>query len=71
MIAFLHQLEGHIGMLRFEVRVTQSMEPNRSTRRLVHRLTRLDVLAIDEMGQTLSQVVSQALWALFRRGGRG
>jgi hypothetical protein len=34
---------------------------------LVDRLHRY----ADSTGQTLSQIVSQALWALFRRGGRG
>jgi len=34
---------------------------------LVDRLHRY----ADSKGQTLSQIVSQALWALFRRGGRG
>ena len=34
---------------------------------LVERLHRY----AESTGQTLSQIVSQALWALFRRGGRG
>jgi hypothetical protein len=34
---------------------------------LVDRLHRY----AESSGQTLSQIVSQALWALFRRGGRG
>lgn len=34
---------------------------------LVDRLHRY----AESTGQTLSQIVSQALWALFRRGGRG
>lgn len=47
-----------------EVKIVFSVKLSQALVDLLHRYAA-------STGQTLSQIVSQALWALFRRGGRG